>query len=400
EYYAGSITYNVGQKEDIGLLAHLDVVPAGDGWTVTEPYNPVYKDGFIFGRGCSDNKSGAIGSFYIMKALQANNVKTNHNIKLLLGCNEEVGMADMEYFVRHYPTPKFTIVPDAGFPGCCGEFGRIRYTLTSDNTLSDDFVSLNAGSAFNIIPNKATAVVKKGVFNLDLLPNDIETEETHEGVKLTASGMQCHAAYPEGGKNAIKVLTSALLHLNLSENDRKILTFIDNVNRDYYGTFLHIDRTDDVSGQTISSGTVLRFDKGHVSLLNDCRYCVTDNGDRLEEVIRGICAENGYSVKVNEKTYGSYIDKNGKEISTIRDVYQKETGDTESVIGIMKGGTYAGCIPNAMATGICLRQTPLPEYIPAGHGSVHGPDECLCVKDFIAGIKLLMTMLLELDATI
>ncbi len=33
------------QPAELDILAHLDVVPAGDGWTVTEPFVPVIRDG-------------------------------------------------------------------------------------------------------------------------------------------------------------------------------------------------------------------------------------------------------------------------------------------------------------------------------------------------------------------
>ena len=39
-------SYDLPTRLDI--LAHLDVVPAGDDWT--EPYNPVIKDGLLYGR--------------------------------------------------------------------------------------------------------------------------------------------------------------------------------------------------------------------------------------------------------------------------------------------------------------------------------------------------------------
>ena len=37
------------------LPGHLDVVPAGDGWT-TDPFGPVVRDGRMYGRGVSDDK--------------------------------------------------------------------------------------------------------------------------------------------------------------------------------------------------------------------------------------------------------------------------------------------------------------------------------------------------------
>ena len=33
----------------LDILAHVDVVPAGDGWSVTEPFVPLLKDGNLYG---------------------------------------------------------------------------------------------------------------------------------------------------------------------------------------------------------------------------------------------------------------------------------------------------------------------------------------------------------------
>ena len=42
--YVGTVDFNDKEKA-LDILAHLDVVPAGDEWTVTEPYEPIIKDG-------------------------------------------------------------------------------------------------------------------------------------------------------------------------------------------------------------------------------------------------------------------------------------------------------------------------------------------------------------------
>ena len=299
-------------------------MPAGEDWTITQPYEPLIKDNLLFGRGTGDDKSGAIAGLYIMKAFRQFNIPLRNNIEVLLGTNEEVGMKDMAYYTKHYQAPEFTFVPDAGFPGAAGEFGRLRYVLTSKKPLSADFVDAYAGSAFNIVPNKATVVLNKNTgIDYKALPEDFDVKETDKGIEITAHGVTTHAAGPERGVNAIRVLTNALLKLNgLKDEDRRIIEFIDNVNNDYYGSFLGIDNTDEVSGQTVSSGTVLKFKDGHISLLNDCRYCVTDNGDRLEENVRKKAEEWDYDVTVEEKTYGYHLDVNGPIIQTIKKVFE------------------------------------------------------------------------------
>ena len=43
----------------MAVLGHLDVVPAGDGWDF-DPYGAEVKDGYIYGRGTTDDKGPVI----------------------------------------------------------------------------------------------------------------------------------------------------------------------------------------------------------------------------------------------------------------------------------------------------------------------------------------------------
>ena len=61
--YVGTVDMN-DKEAQLDILAHLDVVPAGDGWTVTEPFETVVKDGKIYGRGTADDKGPAIAALY------------------------------------------------------------------------------------------------------------------------------------------------------------------------------------------------------------------------------------------------------------------------------------------------------------------------------------------------
>ncbi|MGC8673297.1 MAG: M20 family metallopeptidase [Thermoplasmata archaeon] len=53
----------------IAFNGHYDVVPAGDGWTYN-PYEPVIKDGFLYGRGSSDMKSGLAMQVFAIEILK------------------------------------------------------------------------------------------------------------------------------------------------------------------------------------------------------------------------------------------------------------------------------------------------------------------------------------------
>ena len=44
--------------ENIDIWCHLDVVPAGEGWLLTKPFEPLIRDDYMIGRGADDNKIG------------------------------------------------------------------------------------------------------------------------------------------------------------------------------------------------------------------------------------------------------------------------------------------------------------------------------------------------------
>ena len=400
ENYIGCIELDNQSTESIGLWAHLDVVYEGEGW-MTPPYVPTIKDGFLFGRGVGDNKSAAIGVYFIQQAIRDLNIKMKHNVQLYLGTNEEIGMKDVEYFMNNYETPKFSLVPDAGFPGVCGEFGRVRYILKSRNLLSSQIKELSAGMSFNIIPNHAYVILEDTGIDITNIPNEYKVTKMNHEIKIEAFGKSCHAAFPEGGINAIYKLTTLLSKLEgLCESDREIFEFLTHVNEDSYGTFLGINKTDEISGQTVSSGTVLRINEGRVELLNDCRHCVTDTNDRIIEMIQKNSHSYHFDVEIVEKSKPSYIDSNGKIVQAITKIYQEYTNE-EHTMFIGKGGTYAGQLPNALATGIILKgKNPIPEYIQPGHGGAHQPDEFIPIDGYLEGIKLLATILLSLDEII
>ena len=83
--------------ELIGVMAHLDVVPAGDGWK-SDPFCLDIRDGRAYARGAVDNKGPAAATLFAMHALDACGVKLSRRVRLIMGCNEENGMDDLSHY--------------------------------------------------------------------------------------------------------------------------------------------------------------------------------------------------------------------------------------------------------------------------------------------------------------
>lgn len=91
-------------KKQIATIAHLDVVPAGNGWA-SNPFEMVVKDGCVIGRGTLDDKGPAVLTLYIAKFFKERGVQLPYTLRLLFGTDEETGMEDVEWYLEHYDAP-------------------------------------------------------------------------------------------------------------------------------------------------------------------------------------------------------------------------------------------------------------------------------------------------------
>lgn len=81
------------------LTGHYDVVPAGEGWSV-DPYAAELRDGKVYGRGSSDQKSGIAAQVFALKALQACGIDPQGSLVLSSTADEETGgFAGVGYLV-------------------------------------------------------------------------------------------------------------------------------------------------------------------------------------------------------------------------------------------------------------------------------------------------------------
>lgn len=131
--YVGHFEYENGASDDaevLGIIGHLDVVPAGSGWD-SNPFEPEIRNGNLYARGASDDKGPTVACYYALKILKELNLPLSKKIRFIVGTNEETGWADMDYYFEHceLPLPDFGFSPDAEFPIINGEKGNITEYL-------------------------------------------------------------------------------------------------------------------------------------------------------------------------------------------------------------------------------------------------------------------------------
>ncbi|WP_428421324.1 Sapep family Mn(2+)-dependent dipeptidase, partial [Paraeggerthella hominis] len=122
EGYIGFADFPGASETQIGIIGHMDVVPAGPGWTF-EPYAVTRKEGYLVGRGTLDDKGPSVVALHAVKFWKDQGVEFPYTVRFLFGANEESGMADVAYYHKHYDDPAFLFTPDAEFPVCYGEKG-------------------------------------------------------------------------------------------------------------------------------------------------------------------------------------------------------------------------------------------------------------------------------------
>lgn len=103
-----------GEGPVLHFNGHYDVVPGGPGWSVTEPFKPVERDGRIYGRGAVDMKGGiaaALGSF---KLLSLEGLKPTVRVEAAFVPDEEIGGdCGTGYLVESLDSaPEYVIIPE------------------------------------------------------------------------------------------------------------------------------------------------------------------------------------------------------------------------------------------------------------------------------------------------
>lgn len=149
-----------GAAESVDIYTHLDVVPAGEGWS-TPPFEPAVANGRICGRGVADSKGSVAALLTALQLMHDHDLASKYTVRVALTTDEEIGLySGLCYFA------------DAGL-------------LRSDYLLCMD-------------------VDSEGVY---VASNGMMTWE------LTVQGRSCHSSLPFLGVNAVEHAALAIQEL-------------------------------------------------------------------------------------------------------------------------------------------------------------------------------------------
>lgn len=384
--YCGWAEYGAGDRM-IGMLCHLDVVPADPaGWT-SAPYSAEVRDSRLYGRGAADDKGPAVACLHVLKRLKEENADLGVRVRVIVGCNEENGSACMKYYRTHGELPDVNLVPDADFPVINSEktIYQTKYFLPAGAFMSDNAESLTAGSRPNVVPAYAELRVKpgsalearltalggdNGLFSrspvADMLVtdghrfDDFSLRRDGGRYVLSAVGVAGHAMEPEKGDNAVAKLFSVLAALTDDETVQKLY---DRLLSPLAPEKLGIAVADKQSGHlTLNVGTA-GLAGGELVFSLDMRCPVSCDTGTLPSRIAAAMAGGRFET-IHVSPY-LYIDENSPLVKTLLEVYTSVTGEAGYTVQT-GGGTYARELPRSIAFGATF---------PGTETNIHNADE-------------------------
>lgn len=376
---AGHIEYGEGE-EVIGVLAHLDVVPTGEGWT-NPPFAPTTIDGKIYARGILDDKGACLASLYALKALKDNNIKVNKKIRLIFGTDEETGSRGIKRYLEVEKMPDLGFSPDACFPIIYGEKGILSFDIKS-NELSDEIISFKAGDRYNIVPEVASVKLRnnyKEQFNKFLKDNNYRGEYVNDTYIIY--GKRAHAMEPENGENAILRMVK---FLDSIVND-KFISFINKYLQNSRLCDMNENFKDNEMGDLTMN--VATIDTDNKKLGINFRYPINWDKTSFFNHLNQLLVKSNLTYEILSDSNPHYVNKEDELVQKLHKSYIKYTADSSTPLMTIGGGTYARQLKRAVAFG---------PNLPYREDVCHTVDEYMYIEDLLLSVSIYADALKEL----
>lgn len=344
--------------EMLGILGHLDVVPAGnlDDWA-SHPFEPVEREGLLYGRGTQDDKGPTLAALFAIKALMDAGVTFNRRVRFIFGTDEETLWRCIKRYKENEEWPGMGFTPDSRFPLTHAERGLLQCILEGEN---ESELRFSGGSAFNAVPDSILYYAD----GQDELAEELEEQGfdyTRTETGITIHGQAAHAMEPEAGINAIARLCIALDALG---SESKAVRFVAReVGEDPYATGIFGHVADKPSGR-------LKFNVGKIDIGDseriaiDCRIPVTVSKEKVVAKLRTAAARYGLTCTEYDWLAPIYLPLDHFMIKTLMHVYCRISGDLISDPGVSGGATYARALDNCVAFGALFPGEEMTEHQP------------------------------------
>lgn len=388
----------MGEGEDLlGILCHVDVVPAGDlaTWTYP-PFEGRVVDGKLFARGAIDDKGPTMAAWLAMKLIKDAGIPLKKRVRMIIGSDEESGFRCVDRYFEKEEMPAFGFAPDADFPLINAEKGIAHVVLTqkAGRLENEKLVSFDAGKRTNMVPDKAIATLRAASVNAELnfqkflLENDAQGSFAIEGSSyiITVKGKSAHAMEPEKGRNAA-VLLAKFLTTELDGAGLDFANFmVELFDGDHYGTALNFNFFDEMSGQTTLNPGIVTFGENGATLEVSMRYSVTYPFEQKVSAVQSMLADKAFAMDIAGNSTPHYVSEDDELVKTLLDVYRKHSGDFSKPLST-GGGTYARVMKKGVAFGMLF---------PGEPDVAHQADEFVIVENLVKAAAIYAEAIVKL----
>ena len=329
----------------------------------------------------SFDKGGAIASLYTLQMIRELGVPLNKRIRVLMGCNEESGSACMAHYNEVEEPITIGFTPDGSFPGIYGEKGMISMSCFSKNT---KILSMEGGFVTNAVCHHCVTKVPADAVDEDKLKDalaktplvDFSVAREGDVFVIDAQGVAAHASTPLLGVNAASFTMKALKEAGMDDD------FVDYYNEhigttcDGEGYNLKIE--DEYGNLTLNNG-IVRMTDGGIECTIDIRVPVTYQEEQLRELVKDRLEDEKGKTVVNSIGKPLFFPKDSPMVKALQDAYVKVTGDSDSPLLVIGGGTYAKSIPGIIAFGC---------EFPGVDNHIHDANERLEVRELLLQVEI------------
>lgn len=399
--YAGHAQYGDFDPETtIGILGHLDVVPATGTWT-HPPFEPQIRDGKLYARGAIDDKGPTLAALYGLKIVKESGLPLRKNVRLIFGTDEESGMSCMHYYGERERMPETGFAPDAEFPMIYAEKGQFnpilvpKYPSQTTKCLVR-LESFESGLRINMVPERAHAVLSGDIRPLIEAFEEFCREHRVKGeaevnagqAMFTLTGVSAHGSEPAEGINAGTTLALFLQDAPLQPEGKSFIGLLNVLHEDFRGEALGVACRDEATGPLTVNPGVIRFglEEGETQFGLTLRVPVGADYGWIRAQIEEKADLFGYRIDAVREVGSHYVAPEEAVIGALQTAYAEVTGDEPTLL-TTGGATYARFMPKGVAFGACFPGKPM---------TAHQADEFIEVNDLIKATAIYARAVYEL----
>ncbi|MGN0649819.1 MAG: Sapep family Mn(2+)-dependent dipeptidase [Oscillospiraceae bacterium] len=395
EDVVGSADYNpAGAEVQLGILCHLDVVPAEPaGWSVP-PFAVTRRGGVLYGRGVIDDKGPAVASLFAMRCIKDLGIPLKKGVRLIFGTDEENGSEDMAIYRKHVKLPPNVFTPDGSFPVINIEKGMMRSRFSGQYS-GGSVKRFEGGRIPNAVPDSAfaeicgisAAIVREKATGFGGL--SFEITESGDTVRIECTGKAAHASTPEGGANAVTGLLSLLAGLPLVQGAQTDI--IRGLAEkfpfgEWDGGSCGLKASDEKSGELTCVFSIFSMSETACGGCVDVRFPTCMKLAEVEHIERRAFAGAGCVFDGFMGDEPHCVDESSEFVQSLLRVYERCEGEKGRCIAI-GGGTYVHTVEGGVAFGAERGDT---DY------HMHGADEFITVDELLRDAVLFAEAIAEI----